>query len=163
MHPYIKDRPSAKKLKLPRLPAVPQIGIDTPLGGSGRIKLAPVTPRSRAAAAGDGEGGKNTTRPAPQPRKLQLNAGISEEIEAQLEFIKTGDDVVEFYARHGQSSGVKFFYCNQTNCTDTMFRPYDLKVVDRLEVDPEYFTISAGGVTHVQGKAVQVDIRLTLG
>ena len=27
--------------------------------------------------------------------------------------IHTGDQVVEFYARHGQTSGVKFFYCNQ--------------------------------------------------
>ena len=27
--------------------------------------------------------------------------------------VLTGDDVVEFYARYGQDSPVKFFYCNR--------------------------------------------------
>ena len=31
-----------------------------------------------------------------------------------------------------------------------LFRPYDLVVVTREEIDPEYFTISATGVMHIK-------------
>ena len=37
-----------------------------------------------------------------------------------------------------------------------LFRPYDLVVVRREEIEPEYFTISATGVMHIR-KGVQSD------
>ena len=36
-----------------------------------------------------------------------------EESPDPFESVQTGDDVVEFYARYGQDSPVKFFYCNR--------------------------------------------------
>jgi hypothetical protein len=51
---------------------------------------------------------------------------VSDDPEVELlHFIKTGDDVVEFYARQGKESEVKFFYCNRAD-TGIFFRPYDL-------------------------------------
>ena len=33
--------------------------------------------------------------------------------------IRTGNDVVEFYAKYGQDSPIKFFYCNRYSCAFT--------------------------------------------
>eukprot|EP00242_Pyramimonas_sp_CCMP2087_P005349 CAMPEP_0198205188 /NCGR_PEP_ID=MMETSP1445-20131203/8681_1 /TAXON_ID=36898 /ORGANISM="Pyramimonas sp., Strain CCMP2087" /LENGTH=1441 /DNA_ID=CAMNT_0043877371 /DNA_START=94 /DNA_END=4415 /DNA_ORIENTATION=+ len=66
-----------------------------------------------------------------------------------LQYIKTGDDVVEFYARNGKESEVKFFYCNRAD-TGIFFRPYDLEVVCREDAANEYFTLSASGVVHIK-------------
>ncbi|KAK9828903.1 hypothetical protein WJX72_002692 [[Myrmecia] bisecta] len=63
--------------------------------------------------------------------------------------IRTGDDVVEFYARYGQDSAIKFFYCNRADA-GRFFRPYDLVVVRREDVEPEHFNISAAGVMHIR-------------
>ena len=47
--------------------------------------------------------------------------------------IETGEHVVEFYAKYGQDSPVKFFYCNRAKGA-VRFRPYDLVVVARTKV-----------------------------
>lgn len=142
-----------------------QVGLDTPLGGSGKIKLTPVSggdgsvvgsipggggvsTKKTSRGGGGGGGGKGS---------VSINGGISDEISAQLEHITSGDQVVEFYARHGQASGVKFFYCNQQPPGQLHYRPYELVVCDRLDVIPDsYFTISAGGVVNVcKGKETE--------
>ncbi|KXZ55711.1 DHC8 protein [Gonium pectorale] len=69
--------------------------------------------------------------------------------------INTGEDVVEFYGKFGQDSAVKFFYCNRA--PDGMrFRPYDLLVVRRQKIGPEYFTVSATGVMRIK-RGVQAE------
>ena len=167
-------------LATPRFAGLLQVGLDTPLGGSGKIKLNPVGSdadssvggAAGAAAAGGGGGGgggaSSTMRRTGRgggsaggggagKGKVSINGGISDEISAHLEHIHTGDQVVEFYARHGQASGVKFFYCNQQPPGQLHYRPYELVVCDRLDVDPaSYFTISAGGVVNVcKGKETE--------
>lgn len=62
--------------------------------------------------------------------------------------IVSSDDVVQFYARYGQDSPVKFFYCVAEQGTD--FKPYDLVVVPRAQVGAEYCTISATGVMRMR-------------
>ncbi len=62
---------------------------------------------------------------------------------------KTGDEAVEFFGRTGEDSEVKVLFLNRTP-TGLNFRPYDLTVVDRTEIDPEHFTMSASGVVHIQ-------------
>lgn len=47
--------------------------------------------------------------------------------------IETVEHVVEFYAKYGQDSPVKFFYCNRATVA-VRFRPYDLVVVARTKV-----------------------------
>ncbi|GLC47993.1 hypothetical protein PLESTB_000047400 [Pleodorina starrii] len=69
--------------------------------------------------------------------------------------INTGEDVVEFYGKYGQDSAVKFFYCNRAP-EGVRFRPYDLLVVQRQKIGPEYFTVSATGVMRIK-RGVQAE------
>ena len=62
---------------------------------------------------------------------------------------QTGDEAVEFYGRTGEESEVKVLFLNRTP-TGLNFRPYDLNVVDRTEIEPEHFTMSSSGVVHIQ-------------
>ena len=62
--------------------------------------------------------------------------------------LKTGDDAANFFARNSNHTPVKFVYLNRARTGDA-FRPYDLSVVSREQVDAEYFTMSACGVVHV--------------
>ena len=68
--------------------------------------------------------------------------------------VNTGDDVIEFYARHGHDSPVKFFYCllkdDPAAFSSPYFLPYDLTVVSRDDVGSEYYTMSASGVVHMK-------------
>lgn len=64
------------------------------------------------------------------------------------EKLKTGDEAANFFARNGNHTPVKFVYLNRAKTGDA-FRPYDLVVVSREQVDTEYFTMSALGVVHV--------------
>ena len=64
--------------------------------------------------------------------------------------LQTGEDAIEFFARNGNNTPVKFVYCVRKNTGD-VYRPYDLVVVSRKKVGvaPEYFTVSTTGVVHV--------------
>ena len=61
----------------------------------------------------------------------------------------TGDEAVEFFGRTGEESEVKVLFFNRAQ-QHLNFRPYDLVVVDRTEIDSEHFTMSASGVVHIQ-------------
>lgn len=61
---------------------------------------------------------------------------------------QTGDEAVEFFGRTGEDSEVKVLFMNRAQ-QHLNFRPYDLVVVDRTEIDPEHFTMSASGVVHI--------------
>ena len=63
--------------------------------------------------------------------------------------IKTSDHVVEFYAKYGQDSPVKFFFCKQMH-SPLVFKPYELVVVRREEGGDDYFTMSATGVMRMK-------------
>lgn len=62
--------------------------------------------------------------------------------------LQSGEDVIAFFARHGEASPIKFVHLNRADTGD-IFRPYDLVVVDQDKVQPEHFTMSAKGVVHV--------------
>lgn len=56
---------------------------------------------------------------------------------------------MEFFGRTGEDSEIKvLFLCRSEFRKD--FRPYDLTVVERTEIEPEHFTMSASGVVHIQ-------------
>lgn len=63
--------------------------------------------------------------------------------------LTSGEDAITFFARHGNSTPLKFVYCNRVSLGD-IFQPYTLTVVPRKDVNPEHFTISASGVVHVR-------------
>lgn len=58
--------------------------------------------------------------------------------------IKTGEQAISFFAKHGNATPIKFLNCNRTPISPDMFRPYDLVTVrDEKALNDEYFTISA--------------------
>ncbi|KAK3267509.1 hypothetical protein CYMTET_23939 [Cymbomonas tetramitiformis] len=116
----------------------------------------PALPSLKTSPPTGVDGLTGTKRKQDGPSPLDDEYEDDEEMEDEegeefdlLSYIKTGDDVVEFYARNGKESEVKFFYCNRAD-TGIQFRPYDLEVVSREEAGPEYFTLSASGVVHIK-------------
>lgn len=64
--------------------------------------------------------------------------------------IKTGEQAISFFAKHGNNTPIKIFNCNRAKVPPGVFRPYDLEVVlDEKQLNEEYFTISNRGVVHV--------------
>jgi hypothetical protein len=68
-----------------------------------------------------------------------------------VQAIKTGDQAISFFAKHGKNMPIKFLNCNRKPQPPACYRPYDLVVVDdEKQLDREYFTISYQGVVQVQ-------------
>eukprot|EP00928_Gymnodinium_smaydae_P068050 TRINITY_DN5109_c0_g7_i1.p1 TRINITY_DN5109_c0_g7~~TRINITY_DN5109_c0_g7_i1.p1 ORF type:complete len:4115 (+),score=1184.64 TRINITY_DN5109_c0_g7_i1:176-12520(+) len=71
-------------------------------------------------------------------------------LQEELSRLRSGEDVISFFARNSSSTSVKLLYCNRAPQDEfDTFRPYDLIKVPDDQVDPEYFTISATGIVHV--------------
>lgn len=65
--------------------------------------------------------------------------------------IKTGDQAISFFAKHGTNMPIKFLNCNRKPVSKSEYRPYELVVVhNEKQLDKEYYTISAQGVVQVQ-------------
>jgi len=59
---------------------------------------------------------------------------------------------VSFFAKYGNVTPIKYINCVLTVTPPETFRPYDLTVLPFKEGEitlPEYYTISASGITHV--------------
>ena len=64
--------------------------------------------------------------------------------------IKTGEQAISFFAKHGSNMPIKFLNCNRRKVPTQYFRPYDLVTVEsEKELENEYFTVSAQGVVQV--------------
>jgi dynein heavy chain len=84
-----------------------------------------------------------------------------ERLQIELSKLRTGEDVIAFFAKNGAHTPVKFVYCQRKTTEETEFRPYDLVVIaEAMEATqgstaqimvryPEHFTISATGVVCV--------------
>ena len=68
-----------------------------------------------------------------------------------LRGLVTGEDVISFFAKMGNSSSVKFVHLNRAR-TGHVFRPYDLVVTDSTNLDLENFTMTADGLVRVSPK-----------
>jgi len=67
-----------------------------------------------------------------------------------VQAIKTGDQAISFFAKHGTNMPIKFLNCNRKKVSASHFRPYDLIIIeDEKALEKEYFTISAQGVVQV--------------
>lgn len=92
------------------------------------------------------EGTKNDI--AEQRRANFLKKGSSIWLVQQA--IKTGEQAISFFAKHGNNMPIKFVNCNRKQVKASDFRPYDLETVqDEKDLELEYFTISAQGVIQV--------------
>lgn len=78
------------------------------------------------------------------------SVGESCRLEEEFAQLRTGDDAVQFFARHGTNCMIKVLYCNkQSPDEDSGSSPCSLIVVPQHKVQAEHFTISASGVFHV--------------
>lgn len=67
--------------------------------------------------------------------------------------MKTGEDAIAFFAKHGTNTDLKFVYCNLK--ASEKFEPYDLVVVLEKEIKKtEYFTVSMTGVVYISSGAL---------
>jgi hypothetical protein len=74
-----------------------------------------------------------------------------------VQAIKTGDQAISFFAKHGTNMPIKFLNCNRKPVPPAHYRPYDLIVIeDEKALDREYFTISAQGVVQVTNEKDKV-------
>jgi len=71
-----------------------------------------------------------------------------DEVAAIMEKIKTGDDAINFFARYGYETPVKFVHLIQVNDPKN-YRPYDLVTTEIKETTTEYFTMSPAGIVHM--------------
>ena len=70
-----------------------------------------------------------------------------------VQAIRTGDQAISFFAKHGTNMPIKFLNCNRRPVAAAHYRPYDLVVEeDEKKLDREYYTISAQGVVLVQNE-----------
>jgi dynein heavy chain len=135
-------------------------------GGLRNIHQSPITgllrdiliPHSRHNG-GDEKGSAHPRNDTNEDQIPSSNTAVSRTNISMVKYEKnlglvTGEHAITFFARNGSQAPVKFFYCNaavkESDSYRPNFRPYDLIIVSRKEVDSEYFTISASGVVHVK-------------
>jgi hypothetical protein len=71
-------------------------------------------------------------------------------LQQELAQLRTGEDAVKFFARHGSNSKTKVVYCNRVPDEDNGGSAHlNLVIVPEHLLKPEHFTISANGVFHV--------------
>lgn len=68
----------------------------------------------------------------------------------ELSHIVNGDQAIIFFTTNEGLARVKFFYCNLVPCNQREYKPYDMYVCKRLEVNDEYYTVSNSGVVHIE-------------
>lgn len=74
-----------------------------------------------------------------------------EQVKAEIGNLRTGEDAIAFFSKHGASTDLKFVHAVHANVDEAEFRPYDLCVVPEEEAGGgEFFTISTKGVLHVR-------------
>merc|ERR1712176_533644 len=68
-----------------------------------------------------------------------------------LALMDSVDEVIKLFVKFGNKTPLKFVYCNRAEMGKrSPFRPYDLVLTNKKNANPEYFTISTTGVTHVK-------------
>ncbi|CAE7247589.1 unnamed protein product [Symbiodinium necroappetens] len=128
---------------------------------------SPALGASATSPTGAELGVVTTTAEVRTHHKEMLQAQVPDEewdeetmLRRELAKLRTGEDVIAFFAKNGSNSSVKFVYCKRRENVDvTEFRPYDLEVISELMDGSssattaaklgEHFTISATGVVHV--------------
>ncbi|KAL8435556.1 hypothetical protein ACSSS7_002401 [Eimeria intestinalis] len=83
------------------------------------------------------------------PNRSSQSQDLDKTGHADLTKIKTEQDAVAFFARHGSTTKTKFLFCNKPPAHPLEFDPYKLVVVPQNQVNPEHFTISPTAVMHI--------------
>lgn len=93
-----------------------------------------------------------TKRPSTALRESsrKVPETISREINTEKLSIAFDEDVIAYFSKRKDGRGHRFIYLNyKGDRSDPFFNPYELVKVPFADVNSEYFTMSANGVTHV--------------
>jgi len=70
-------------------------------------------------------------------------------LQNEMKLLKTGEDAIAFFAKHGDQSDLQVIFCNPAPEEEGKYKPYDLVVVDEQDRGAEFFMISPKGIVHV--------------
>ncbi|KAL8445805.1 hypothetical protein Emed_005361 [Eimeria media] len=115
------------------------------------VKKGNQTPQRHSTATSEvtEEVEKLLTLHADSSNGASENHDLDERGHADLTKIRTEQDAVAFFARHGSTTKTKFLFCNRHPAHPLEFEPYKLIVVPQNQVNPEHFTISPTAVMHI--------------
>jgi len=87
-------------------------------------------------------------RPGTTPAHAGGQTSDLDEASVILQGLNTGDDVINFFARFGKETGVKFVHLQEVKDTK-VYTPYDLvRIEGTLPVHEEFYTMSPAGIVH---------------
>jgi hypothetical protein len=72
-----------------------------------------------------------------------------DEVSVIMAGIQNADDAINFFARFGSETPVKFVHLIQDDSDVKTFSPYDLKVTNLPDPMVEHYTMSSAGIVHV--------------
>lgn len=131
------SKAAAKEGDFSYLPGM--LGRDEEGGDESLVPDIPTTIVEQSAARDDGAKAGVTT---------VMLASDADEVDRIMQSIRTGEDVINFFARYGSDTPLKFV--NLVRVTDPReFRPYDLVVADVKDSNTEYYSTSPSGIVHV--------------
>ena len=90
----------------------------------------------------------------------ELYVKPNSKIAKTLEEIDNGEKAVQFFAMYGNTTPVKFIFCEKKKYPSHIVRPYDLVVVSGDKIQSEYFMITPNGITHVYNSDLTEIIQL---
>lgn len=91
----------------------------------------------------------STNKPVNHSRDNNQTSSDLDKIASIMEGIKTGDDAINFFARFGAESPVKFVHLYAVN-DPKVYRPYDLVVIDEgSSPSGEHYTMSSAGIVRI--------------
>lgn len=76
---------------------------------------------------------------------------ITREVNTEKMSLAFQEDPIAYFSKRKDGRGHRFIYLNQVGdrANDPFFNPYELTKVPFAEVNPDYFTMSANGITHI--------------
>jgi dynein heavy chain, axonemal len=92
-------------------------------------------------------GKKNDTQHAIE-KTAHADDGEEDEVAVIMAGIQTSDDAINFFARFGSETPVKFIHLVQDR-NPKIFSPYDLVAAKEKDTQGEHYTMSPAGIVHV--------------
>lgn len=92
---------------------------------------------------------KEATVPFTNTSSNSKSLSDVDEISELMKGIKTGDDAINFFARYGSDTPIKFVFLVQNN-DSKHYNPYDLRVIENPHDTPmEHYAMSSAGIVHI--------------
>lgn len=96
-----------------------------------------------------------------RPVDYTVNKAQKRELEGEKLSLEFAEDPVAYFSKRKDGRGHRFIYLNfADDRSDVAFSPYNLVKVPFAEINEEYFTMSAGGVSHIYPSGVTENFSL---